>query len=108
MAAIWLKWRDSPSRGIARCRSLSGTEQIAAARREVDAREALLNDLDRPSEEAARLYDELQAARKKLDGLRFVWEDHAAEIPLSVRLRRINQRNAEFWRRNDEHDSDRG
>lgn len=96
------KFRDKAPDGKPRMLPLSGPEEFKRVGKQLkdlrDRYEALKFSSHEPGTVAFRLGQELDELQKKYDELAFVWQDHAAEIPLSVRLRRINQRNAEFWR----------
>ena len=87
---------------------LSGRQQIEVARQEVlraeNAYRPFLRKLIIPGgpheKPEARLRKELEEARRRLESLRFVFEDHAPDRNFSHlhRLRQINRRNQEFWR----------
>lgn len=74
-----LKFRDRVSRGTT-C-ELSAREEIEQLQQEVDALEDKLYSINRPGEEAAQVGEQLRTTRLKLNGLRFVFEDHAAHDP---------------------------
>jgi len=90
---------------------LSAREQLSAAEQHVQECEDRYRPFARkliepggPHEApAAKLRKELEAARERLESLRFMFIDHAPKVVSHVeRLRQLNQRNAEFWRRSDE------
>jgi hypothetical protein len=94
---IRMRFRDKPTA------LLSSREQIEQARQEVEACEERFKPFERepfdPGSEALRLWEELTAARKKLSGLRFIFEDHAPCVLLSDQLKALNQCHEDFYRR---------
>jgi hypothetical protein len=57
------------------------------------------NETEYPGSEAERLRHARDAARETYEGLRFAVADSMPDIPHSVRLRQLNQRHEEVYRR---------
>ena len=95
------RWRDRPIRAF----QPSGKEELEQAKEALKLAEQNYQPFNNvrkpelPGSVAERLRKAVEAARKKYDGLRFIFVDHAPDIPLSQRLKALNQRNAEFWGR---------